>query len=106
MTYLSDKLKAIRISKGLTQKQLAEIIGVSQNAIYNWENGKREPKFDTLRCIADALSVPVGYFIESISIGLMTDDDINALNYFRAHPEDAARNENELKTDLFEILKN
>ena len=41
MSNLSDKIKTIRISKGMTQKQLADILNVSQNAIYNWENGGR-----------------------------------------------------------------
>lgn len=59
MSNLSDKIKAIRISKGMTQKQLADILDVSQNAIYNWENGKREIKIETLQKIANALNVPI-----------------------------------------------
>ena len=55
MSNLSDKIKTIRISKGMTQKQLADILNVSQNAIYNWENGKREIKIEILQKIADAL---------------------------------------------------
>lgn len=42
----SSKIKKLRTAKGLTQKQIADYLNVSQNAIYNWENGKREPNMD------------------------------------------------------------
>lgn len=44
---------------GITQKELATALNVSQNAVFNWENGKREPNLDTIEKIAEALQVPI-----------------------------------------------
>ncbi|MEI3168845.1 MAG: helix-turn-helix transcriptional regulator [Lachnospiraceae bacterium] len=54
MTGLSDRIKHLRIESAMTQQELADAIGVSQNAIYNWENGKREPNLKTVEKIAKA----------------------------------------------------
>ena len=59
----SDRLKRLRLFNHLTQNELAEKIGVSQNAVYNWENGKHEPDFDTLKQIADIFRVDADYLL-------------------------------------------
>ena len=52
------RIKRIRQEKGLSQKELGEKIGVSQQMIGQWENGKSNPKIKTVRKIADALNIP------------------------------------------------
>lgn len=59
-----QKIKECRRAKGVSQEELAGMIGVSQNAIYLWENGKRTPKKETLNHIYEALGVR-----ETISLG-------------------------------------
>lgn len=59
MLDFSKTFKALRKKRGLTQKELAEILNVSQNAIYNWENGKREPSLKMIENIANALNVSI-----------------------------------------------
>lgn len=49
------KLKEIRLRVGLTQVQLAEIVGVSQANVSAWELGQSDPSTDTVRKIAAAL---------------------------------------------------
>ena len=51
---MGEKLKQTRIAAGLTQKQLAEIIGGTQVDISRWEAG-REPGALTLKKLAEAL---------------------------------------------------
>ncbi len=53
-----DRLKALRKKRGLTQQQLAYLLDVSQNAIYNWENGKRQPKIEMIEKISSILKAP------------------------------------------------
>ena len=56
---LGENIKSNRLKKKLTQKKLAETIGVSTITIQNYENNRREPNIETLLLIAKALEVPV-----------------------------------------------
>ena len=51
---IGEKIKKIRKESGITQKQLAQKLGVSQAAIVQFESEKSNPKIDTLKKIADA----------------------------------------------------
>ncbi|SMC02074.1 SOS-response transcriptional repressor LexA (RecA-mediated autopeptidase) [Sulfobacillus thermosulfidooxidans DSM 9293] len=51
------KLQAIRKRLGLSQTDLAKMIGTTQNNISRYEQGLRRPSFDTLKRISDALNV-------------------------------------------------
>lgn len=52
-------IKALRERKGLTQKQLAEQILVSDKAVSKWETGKGLPDLSLLEPLAKALGVSV-----------------------------------------------
>ena len=52
-----QRLKELRLKKGLTQTELGE----KQSTFTNWENGKREPNFETIIKIADLLEVSVDW---------------------------------------------
>ena len=71
---MKNKIKKLRIQKGLTQKQLGEEIGVSKQAISNWERGKNSTDIDTLRLLAKFFEVSVEELIEP---SLKEDDNIN-----------------------------
>lgn len=51
-----ERLKEMRLKRGLTQKELGEKVGVKQNTFTNWEKGKREPNFDNLIKLANILN--------------------------------------------------
>ena len=54
---LSKKIRAIRKQKGLTIKEVAKFVGVSEQAISQYERGIREPNLSTIDRIAEALNV-------------------------------------------------
>ena len=70
---LGEQIKKYRKKTGLTQKQLGEKLGISQQQIAQYENGKRVPKIDTLIKIANALNakfsdlIPMNDTLEWIS---------------------------------------
>lgn len=47
-----NNLKNLRLNAGLKQKELANLLNVSQQAIAKWETGKSEPNITTLKDIA------------------------------------------------------
>lgn len=52
-------LKALRLSKGLSQQQLADVIGTTQQSINKYENHSTEPDIDTLIRLADYFEITV-----------------------------------------------
>ena len=54
---VAENIKTIRKQKGLTQKQLAELIGVSVGAVQQFEYGKIIPKMDTVLLMSNKLNV-------------------------------------------------
>lgn len=56
---LNKNIKELRIENGLTQKELAEKIGVSQGAVYFWEKGINEPTAGYLVSMAELFGVSV-----------------------------------------------
>lgn len=50
-------LAELRRAKGLTQRQLAALLGVTPGAVANWEVGIRTPSFAMARRIASELEV-------------------------------------------------
>lgn len=60
MTF-GERLRNARKNKGLTQKQLADLIGAKHNSISDWENNKNRPDPDTIEYICGALEIPVSH---------------------------------------------
>lgn len=60
-----DVLKQMRKSRGMTQKDLAIKIGVSQNAISMYETGHREPDMKMLAALGEALEVDMNALLGS-----------------------------------------
>mgnify|MGYP000059504993 FL=1 len=56
---IGENIKKIRVDAGLTQKELGERLGITSQSIAQWETGRREPKYQSMVKIADALNVPV-----------------------------------------------
>ena len=57
-------LKLARVKKNLTQKQLAELIGVSVSTINRIETGKQVLKIDMLNKLTSVLEVSVNELLE------------------------------------------
>ena len=56
---IGGNIKKYREKKGLTQKELGAALGLAEITIRQYENNKREPKYERLYVIADVLSVSV-----------------------------------------------
>ena len=74
---LSDKIKSARKNSGLTQKALADKMGVTSRCIQYYESGVRTPQStEILIKLANALSVDVTYFMSDHELSLMSENEL------------------------------
>lgn len=74
----NENLKKARIQKGITQKELAEKIGVAKSTYSLYESGNREPNVQNIKKIADILDVSAD---ELLGINDSVDTEILAAHF-------------------------
>lgn len=61
---IGEKIKAIRMSRGMTLEQVGEIVGVGKSTVRKWENGDiKNMRRDKIALIAKALEVEPAYLM-------------------------------------------
>ena len=68
MNLFKVRIKELRLERGLTRKQLAQALFVSERLISYWENGERECDFDMLIKIAEFFEVSIDYLLGQANI--------------------------------------
>ena len=58
-----ERIRELMKENGLNQVRLAEKVGIKQNTISSWLNGKKEPSITSLWLLADYFDVDVDYLI-------------------------------------------
>jgi transcriptional regulator with XRE-family HTH domain len=53
------RIAALRAEKGLSQRDLAKIVGVDETAVSHWETGSSAPNGRRLPIVAQALGVTI-----------------------------------------------
>lgn len=61
---LNDRLKKLRLSKGLTLQQVGDHFGISVASVANWENGKSQPDSRKLSRLALLFDCSVSFLLE------------------------------------------
>lgn len=56
-------LRNLRVSRDITQEQLASMLGVSRSAVGMYETGGRQPDFEMMETIADIFNVDMDYLM-------------------------------------------
>ena len=64
---LSENIKAIRKSKGLSQQELAIKLNVVRQTVSKWEQGRSVPDSDLLIALSDVLETPSALCSENLS---------------------------------------
>lgn len=73
-------IKELRVKKGLTQEELADMTEVSARTIQRIENGEVDPRAYTLQMIAKALDVDFSLFVNEINDNIEIQD-VNNKNW-------------------------
>lgn len=73
---VGDRIRKIRLEKGLTQREVSARCHIAEPTIRKYESGRLNPKFETMNKIASALEVPVTALMGYEFIGREDGKDI------------------------------
>ena len=59
-----DRLRIARIKKGLSQEELASLVGSTKQVVSKYENNQRTPKVTVANQYAEALGVPLHHLLD------------------------------------------
>ena len=62
-TQFQDRLNRLRRERGLSQEDLAEVVGVTRQAVQKWESGASRPDMDNLAALAQYFGVTLDYLV-------------------------------------------
>ena len=106
MVDVGERIRKVRKLAGLTQRELAERIHMSQSYIADMERSRHNPSLSALKLIADALQVDVAEFVGNgvtIQETGMTSDEIDLLMTYRLLSDD---NKKFAKTMVYKLVPN
>lgn len=81
----SEKLKALRTAKKMSQKDLADKVGVAKSVVSFYESGDRFPSYDVLIKISRIFNVTTDYLLgvereRMLDVSELSEDDISVVN--------------------------
>lgn len=85
MIIVSEKIKELRIKKGLTQAQLAQLLGCSSSVISAYELGTKKPSYENLTTLARIFNVSTDYLLgvenrkDPLDTSSLTNEEIQVL---------------------------
>lgn len=80
----AKRLKELRVSRGLTQDDLARELNLVKSSISMYENGKRKPSFEVLETIADYFNVNMDTLYSSAPVFVPSLKRVPMLGYAAA----------------------
>lgn len=74
----SNRIRELRQAKSLNQEQLAEKIGLTKQAISQYERGDRKPSMDVLEALCDFFNVSSDYLLgkDDVTLRFVNSDDL------------------------------
>lgn len=85
---IGNRIRKYREDRKLNQKQLAELIGVSNSRVSNWEQGINRPDADILAEICKALQVSPSELLDvHLTDEELTEQERKVLQAYRTKPE-------------------
>lgn len=103
---IGDRIKEIRLSKKMTQAQLAKLVGLTYIQIGRYEKQKSNPSSDVLQRLADALGTSTDFLMngnsQQIAATKITDREL--LNLFQAIEQLEDEDKNMVKTFLDALI--
>lgn len=96
---IGDKIRELRIRKGMTQQELADIMGITYTSVSYWESGKSKPDIFQIKKLSEYFHVTTDYIYG------LTDENIKEDVQMRTLFRKASDLSDEKKEKLNSILK-
>ena len=82
---MGEKLRNLRIEKRLTQKQVAERIGLAISTVSSYESGSRYPSYEVLVRLAHIFHVSADYLLgmtetRNIDVTGLTEEEVDVVS--------------------------
>lgn len=88
---IGANIKKYRDEKGLTQEQLAEMLGVTFQAVSSWERDEYRPELDTFVRLTEILEVPSTSILEDEKASFITKKDIYNWEHMKTFVKSTAK---------------
>ncbi|MDD2620775.1 MAG: helix-turn-helix transcriptional regulator [Syntrophomonadaceae bacterium] len=79
MGSFAEIFKNLRVQRGMSQADLARIIGVARTTVSSYENGTRTPDRETLIKIASCYQVSLDYLLGTDTLGIDSSSHYSAI---------------------------
>lgn len=82
--HFDNNLKELRKENGYSQREVAEVISVSQRVYSNYERGEKEPSIDTLIKLSKLFKTTIDYILcnENKRISTMEENEMKIFNKY------------------------
>lgn len=102
---MKNNLKILRKEKGMSQKELADILHVAQNTISQWENGTRPMDAVTVLTVSDYFGVSTDYLLGNAEAKAAPSVDITFDDFTYALLDEAGPLSDENKKKLLDMAR-
>ena len=91
-----EKLRLLRLNKGLSQQRLADLLDVSQQSVYKYENDISEPDIQTLKRLSGLFHTSIDYIVGNTENPMkndfmietaLTNEELEYLRMYRNIPD-------------------
>ncbi len=91
---LLPRLRELRKARNLTQKQVGDVLGITDQSYSRYETGEREPSLESLLKLSDLFGVTVDYLLgqKAVESSALTDYEIQLVELTR-RVDDRARDD-------------
>jgi len=77
---IGERIKDVRIYRGMTQQELADGVGVKKAIVSLYESNQRKPSFEALEAIADTLNINMSYLFGELDLSIA---ELDLINHYR-----------------------
>ena len=106
----SGHLRTVRIQNGLTQQQIADVLGISRSAYCGYETGRRSPSIDIIEKLSEFYNIPFERIIGRFIPDYVFEDQHYESQYYDDQPDtqylsELSRQERELIVNFRRLNK-